>query len=60
MLSRLFFLIIALMYNGVNGIIGKARGYHDPINSVVAGAITGAVFKSTGKYSQPLCWNALF
>lgn len=40
------------MYNGVNGIIGKARGYHDPLNSVAAGAITGAVFKSTGKPSH--------
>ncbi|KAG0372815.1 MAG: Tim17/Tim22/Tim23/Pmp24 family-domain-containing protein [Linnemannia gamsii] len=39
--------VMALMYNGVNGIIGKARGYHDPLNSVAAGAITGAVFKST-------------
>jgi len=37
------------MYNGVNGAIGRARGTYDPWNSVAAGAVTGAVFKSTGK-----------
>ncbi|KAG0005676.1 Mitochondrial import inner membrane translocase subunit tim23 [Entomortierella chlamydospora] len=39
--------VLALMYNGVNGAIGKARGTHDPLNSVAAGALTGALFKST-------------
>ncbi|KAF9960085.1 Mitochondrial import inner membrane translocase subunit tim23, partial [Mortierella alpina] len=39
--------VMALMYNGINGGIGKARGHHDPLNSVVAGALTGALFKST-------------
>ncbi|KAF9355805.1 Mitochondrial import inner membrane translocase subunit tim23 [Mortierella sp. AD094] len=39
--------VLALMYNGVNGAIGKARGTHDPLNSVAAGALTGAIFKST-------------
>ncbi|GJJ70812.1 mitochondrial import inner membrane translocase subunit TIM23 [Entomortierella parvispora] len=39
--------ILALMYNGVNGAIGRARGTYDPWNSVAAGAVTGAVFKST-------------
>ncbi|KAG0347049.1 Mitochondrial import inner membrane translocase subunit tim23 [Podila humilis] len=39
--------VMALMYNGINGAVSRARGEYDPINSVVAGALTGAVFKST-------------
>ncbi|KAG0089354.1 Mitochondrial import inner membrane translocase subunit tim23 [Podila epicladia] len=39
--------VMALMYNGINGAIARGRGQYDPINSVVAGAVTGAVFKST-------------
>lgn len=37
------------MYNGINGGIGRARGHYDPLNSVLAGGLTGAIFKSTGK-----------
>ncbi|KAG0057762.1 Mitochondrial import inner membrane translocase subunit tim23 [Gryganskiella cystojenkinii] len=40
--------VLALMYNGINGAIGKTRGTYDPFNSVAAGALTGAIFKSTG------------
>lgn len=40
--------VLALMYNGINGAIARGRGQYDPVNSVVAGAVTGAVFKSTG------------
>ncbi|KAG0266691.1 Mitochondrial import inner membrane translocase subunit tim23 [Actinomortierella ambigua] len=39
--------VLALMYNGINSAIGSARGHHDPLNSVAAGALTGALFKST-------------
>ncbi|KAK3825363.1 MAG: Tim17/Tim22/Tim23/Pmp24 family-domain-containing protein, partial [Benniella sp.] len=39
--------VLALMYNGINGAVGRARGHHDPMNSVAAGALTGAIFKST-------------
>ncbi|KAF9916923.1 Mitochondrial import inner membrane translocase subunit tim23 [Lobosporangium transversale] len=39
--------VLALMYNGINGVIGKTRGTHDPLNSIAAGALTGAIFKST-------------
>ncbi|KAF9279502.1 Mitochondrial import inner membrane translocase subunit tim23 [Mortierella alpina] len=39
--------VMALMYNGIGGALGKARGHHDPLNSVAAGALTGALFKST-------------
>ncbi|KAG0247738.1 Mitochondrial import inner membrane translocase subunit tim23 [Mortierella polycephala] len=39
--------IMALMYNGINGAISKGRGHYDPMNSIAAGALTGALFKST-------------
>lgn len=42
-------LSLALVYNGVNSSIDAARGKHDILGSVSAGAITGALYKSTGK-----------
>lgn len=39
--------VVAMMYNGVNSTIGYYRGKHDSFNSVAAGAISGAVFRST-------------
>ncbi|KAF1998798.1 mitochondrial import i [Amniculicola lignicola CBS 123094] len=39
--------VVALTYNGINSTIGYWRGKHDVTNSVVAGALSGAVFKST-------------
>ena len=39
--------VIALVYNGINSTIGYARGRHDAVNSVVAGALSGMLFKST-------------
>jgi len=39
--------VIALVYNLVNSTIGHYRGRHDGVNSVVAGAISGMLFKST-------------
>ncbi|KZF21662.1 mitochondrial import i [Xylona heveae TC161] len=39
--------VIAMVYNGVNSTIGYYRGKHDSANSVVAGALSGMVFKST-------------
>ncbi|KAF9104675.1 Mitochondrial import inner membrane translocase subunit tim23 [Mortierella sp. AM989] len=39
--------VMALMYSGINSVIGKSRGNYDPLNSVAAGALTGAIFKST-------------
>lgn len=39
--------VIAMVYNGINSTIGHFRGKHDMTNSVVAGAISGAIFKST-------------
>jgi import inner membrane translocase subunit TIM23 len=39
--------VVAMVYNGVNSTIGHYRGKHDSTNSIVAGAISGMVFKST-------------
>ncbi|EWC47320.1 hypothetical protein DRE_00288 [Drechslerella stenobrocha 248] len=39
--------VIALAYNGINSTIGHFRGKHDAANSIVAGAVSGAIFKST-------------
>jgi import inner membrane translocase subunit TIM23 len=36
-----------MVYNGINSTIGAMRGKHDMTNSVVAGALSGAIFKST-------------
>ncbi|KAJ4473697.1 Tim17/Tim22/Tim23/Pmp24 family-domain-containing protein [Lentinula aciculospora] len=41
--------VLALVYNGVNSSIDAARGKHDILGSVSAGAITGALYKSSGK-----------
>lgn len=39
--------VVAMMYNGINSTIGYYRGKHDSLNSVAAGGISGAVFRST-------------
>lgn len=39
--------VVAMVYNGVNSTIGYYRGKHDSANSVVAGALSGMLFKST-------------
>ncbi|KAJ5223999.1 hypothetical protein N7468_008541 [Penicillium chermesinum] len=39
--------VIAMVYNGFNSAIGYARGKHDATNSIVAGALSGMIFKST-------------
>lgn len=39
----------ALIYNALNSSIDAYRGKHDTAGSMTAGAITGALFKSTGK-----------
>jgi import inner membrane translocase subunit TIM23 len=38
---------VAITYNCINSLIGYFRGKHDAANSVVAGALSGMVFKST-------------
>jgi import inner membrane translocase subunit TIM23 len=39
--------VVAMVYNGINSTIGYYRGKHDTANSVLSGAIAGAIFKST-------------
>ncbi|SCV03965.1 LAME_0H14664g1_1 [Lachancea meyersii CBS 8951] len=39
--------VLALTYNLINSSIDGLRGKHDAANSVVAGALTGAIFKSS-------------
>lgn len=39
--------VIAMVYNGINSTIGHYRGRHDSVNSVMAGALSGMLFKST-------------
>ncbi|KAF4610541.1 hypothetical protein D9613_006725 [Agrocybe pediades] len=39
--------VMALIYNGVNSSIDAFRGKHDTLGSMTAGAVTGALFKST-------------
>ncbi|KAF2085260.1 mitochondrial import inner membrane translocase subunit tim23 [Saccharata proteae CBS 121410] len=39
--------IVAMIYNIFNSTIGHFRGKHDATNSVVAGALSGMLFKST-------------
>ncbi|TFK25594.1 mitochondrial import inner membrane translocase subunit tim23 [Coprinopsis marcescibilis] len=39
--------VMALLYNGINSSIDAFRGKHDTAGSMTAGAITGALFKST-------------
>lgn len=39
--------VVALVYNCMNSGLGYARGKHDSANSIVAGALSGMVFKST-------------
>lgn len=39
--------VVAIMYNGINSTLDYYRGRHDWVNSVSAGAASGAIFKST-------------
>ncbi|KAL1921918.1 uncharacterized protein VTP21DRAFT_10560 [Calcarisporiella thermophila] len=39
--------VLAMMYNGINSMIGASRGKHDMANSVAAGALSGIIFRST-------------
>ncbi|EKM81937.1 hypothetical protein AGABI1DRAFT_112126 [Agaricus bisporus var. burnettii JB137-S8] len=39
--------VMALVYNAINSSIDAARGKHDTLGSMAAGAVTGALYKST-------------
>ncbi|TGZ84117.1 mitochondrial import i [Ascodesmis nigricans] len=49
--------VLALVYNGLNSTIGYYRGKHDTANSVLAGALSGALFKST-RGLKPMVWSS--
>ncbi|KAF8630747.1 hypothetical protein AX17_005342 [Amanita inopinata Kibby_2008] len=40
--------VLALVYNGINSSIDALRGKHDTLGSMVAGGMTGALYKTTG------------
>lgn len=46
--------VVAMTYNGINSIFGYYRGKHDAANSVVAGALSGMIFKSTRGFKPML------
>ncbi|KAL1953305.1 hypothetical protein VTO42DRAFT_3035 [Malbranchea cinnamomea] len=39
--------VIAMVYNGINSTLGYMRGKHDATNSILAGTLSGMLFKST-------------
>ncbi|KAI0453228.1 Tim17/Tim22/Tim23/Pmp24 family-domain-containing protein [Xylaria acuta] len=39
--------VVAITYNCTNSLIGYVRGQHDAANTIVAGALSGMVFRST-------------
>lgn len=39
--------VLALAYNGINSTIDGVRGKHDTLGSMAAGALTGALYKSS-------------
>ena len=51
--------VIAMVYNGINSTIGYYRGKHDSANSIVAGALSGMLFKSTKGFRPMLISGSL-
>lgn len=39
--------VVAIIYNCLNSLIGSLRGKHDAANSILAGGLSGMLFKST-------------
>jgi import inner membrane translocase subunit TIM23 len=39
----------ALVYNVINSSVDGFRGKHDTLGSMIAGSMTGALYKSTGE-----------
>ncbi|KAI1437763.1 Tim17-domain-containing protein [Xylaria sp. CBS 124048] len=46
--------VVAITYNCINSLIGYLRGKHDATNTIVAGAMSGMVFRSTRGLRQML------
>jgi len=51
--------VIAMVYNGFNSGLGYYRGKHDAMNSITAGFLSGALFKSTRGSQQMLISGGL-
>ncbi|KAJ8522724.1 hypothetical protein ONZ45_g732 [Pleurotus djamor] len=51
--------VLALVYNGVNSSIDAVRGKHDTLGSMGAGAVTGALYKSTAGVRPAIAAAAL-
>ncbi|EQL01277.1 hypothetical protein G6O67_008812 [Ophiocordyceps sinensis] len=51
--------VIAITYNCINSLIGHVRGQHDSANSILAGFLSGAVFKSTRGFRPMVISGAL-
>jgi len=45
-----FIVRLALVYNVINSTLDSFRGKHDAFGGMAAGAITGALYKSTGMH----------
>ncbi|KAH8160915.1 hypothetical protein CIB48_g7342 [Xylaria polymorpha] len=39
--------VVAITYNCINSLIGYVRGQHDAANTIVAGTLSGMIFRST-------------
>ncbi|OBZ78034.1 Mitochondrial import inner membrane translocase subunit tim23 [Grifola frondosa] len=46
--------VLALVYNGINSSIDMARGQHDTPGSMIAGALTGLLYKATAGFRPAL------
>lgn len=51
--------ILALMYNAFNCTLDRQRGQHDQWNSVIAGGLTGALFRCTAGLQKMLIASSL-
>ncbi|KAF2862355.1 putative mitochondrial import inner membrane translocase subunit TIM23 [Piedraia hortae CBS 480.64] len=51
--------VVAMMYSGINSMVGYYRGKHDSYNSVMAGALSGALFKCTRGPRQMVISSAI-
>ncbi|KAI9612969.1 hypothetical protein H4Q26_010238 [Puccinia striiformis f. sp. tritici PST-130] len=51
--------ILALMYNAFNCTLDRQRGQHDQWNSVIAGGLTGALFRCTAGFQKMFIASSL-
>ncbi|KAA1094491.1 Mitochondrial import inner membrane translocase subunit tim23 [Puccinia graminis f. sp. tritici] len=51
--------ILAVMYNAFNCTLDRQRGQHDQWNSVIAGGLTGALFRCTAGFQKMFIASSL-